>query len=48
MADIRVKPIKRRPIWLWLFVVLLVAVAIGAYLAFGRPAAPATLTLLPL
>jgi len=48
MADIRVKPTKRTPTWIWLLVVLLLAAAGAALYWFWPSLNPAVLTLLPL
>ena len=41
MADIRVKPTKRTPVWIWLLAALLVVAAVLAYLWFAGVIAPA-------
>ena len=47
MADIRVKPTKRTPVWIWLLVVLLVIAASAAIYWFWPQLNPAALSLLP-
>lgn len=46
MADIRVKPVKRTPIWVWMLVVLLVIAAGAAVIYFWPTLNPALLSLL--